>query len=174
MNSNAPSHPEDTAKHRKDIMVTYIFLILGFLMSFVPHSIIHLLGILLMLAGVFQSYGLKNYAKKGENSELTDNHSRFIIRTFWIGSLYLTIGIALAVILADHSPVYQMVDRIMLNPRYLTQDLLNALFLEYAKANWLVFLVTLGPGTVFFFYRLFYGLWKSYDGKTLPNCTAWY
>ena len=127
-----------------------------------------------MLAGVFQSYGFKNYTKKGENSDLSDNHSRFIIRTFWIGSLYLTIGIILAVMLADHSPVYQMVDQVMRNPRYLTQDMLNALFLEYAKVNWIVFLLTLGPSTIFFFYRFSYGLWLSYNSKTVPNCTAWY
>ena len=164
----------DHAEHRKKVMTAYIFLLSGFLLSFAPHTLIHLAGIISMIVGVFQAYGVKNYIKKGKNSNFTDNHARYMIRSFWIGSLYLSVGVVLAVVLADHSPIYQMVDRIMYNPQYLTQDVQYAIFLEYAKLNWFLFLVTLGPGTLFFFYRYSYGLWHSYKGQVVPNYLSWY
>lgn len=157
-------------KERKNIIWLYAAFTAGFLMTFVPFAAMALFGTFLFLVVLIAAY---IYRFRAEKDSLMENHATFLIRTMWIGSLYLTAGIIGAYLLADHSGIYALVRDIQ-SGMIPTETYLMSLFQDYVRANAVVFLLTLGPGTLYFLYRFTRGFERAYKGYRVAKPKSWF
>lgn len=165
----------DTDKKQKNNLIQlYSVFAAGLFLQFVPYAMMGMLSMLLLLATMIAAYV---YRAKAQEHDLQHNHSTYIIRTFWIGSLYLTVGIIAAAVLLypqiDKSPIDEAVQA-MMNGQIVDQD---AILWDLFKANQNILLFIglplVAPGILFFIYRCVYGTSRAIKGYRLAKPNSW-
>ena len=112
------------------------------------------------------------YRAKSEEETLQNSHSHYIIKTIWIFSLFLFIGIILAGLFSDNTALQNTIDNaksgIMMSEAELENILAN-----YFQNNFLVFALTIGPSFLYFIYRLYKGVTYAKNDTPITNLKSW-
>lgn len=149
----------------RDVTQIYGALAAAIILSCVPMVMTQSLALILFLAAIITAYVLR---VRTETGSLTDNHMTYLIRTFWIFSLLFLIGMAVAAwYLTTELDLYRL------------QGILEVLISDQPTMTadiWLLTyttLLTLGPGFVYFIYRLARGITRAIKGYRMPNPKSW-
>lgn len=163
-------------KQKNLIIQLYAAFAAAIFLHFVPHSILGTMGLFLIVAVMIAAYFLRS---KSEEHDLMDNHTTYIIRTIWIGSLYLSIGVIAATILIspriDQSAIQGAVDAYLAGDASAIQD--PKILMQLLEDNFNLFiymgvpLVT--PGILFLIYRCVYGVTRAAKGYRLAKPQSW-
>lgn len=157
-------------KDQKNTLHLYIVFIISLICNVIPSTAIQFFGALLFIVALIAAYF---YRAKHNKNTLVYTHMHFLIKTVWISSLFLAIGILAAVILADHSLIHQTTDQVM-NGMFLDEARLHSILADYTKTNLMIFILTLSPSLLYFLYRLVKGIMAVQDNKLMPNPKDWF
>jgi uncharacterized membrane protein len=100
------------------------------------------------------------------------SHSKYLVQTIWIFSLFLLLGIILAGIFADNSSINTTMDKVM-NGVMVSETQLETMMIGYMKQNSFIFFITIGPSFIYFFYRVMKGIKLVKNNKTITNFRTW-
>lgn len=142
---------------------------ISIILNTVPVSIISSFGSLLFIVIFIATYV---YKSKAPEDSLIHNHMRFIIKSIWVSSLILLVGMIASYLLADHTIIHQTYNTIM-SGTYLTQEQIHGLIMDYMKANLFVFILTLTPCLIYLLYRLSKGILHARKGYIIPDLKSW-
>lgn len=174
---------EDRDKQSKIVKNIYAGLVAITCLQFVPIMSIMIVSsiILMVLFGAFYVYR----SKYGKGS-LVENHMTYLIRTFWIGSLYLTIATILAVIIfwyyGDHSYLFDFIEdyrdgEFGVNVAAMLAAY-NQMIINYSVDNKsimiIVSLIAIVPGVGFMVYRVAKGMVRAMKGHILKDKNSWF
>lgn len=157
-----------TSEQKKTLQV-YGVLIVAIILNFLPGVFIQTVGAFMALAAIIAAYVVR---KKADKDSLAENHMTFVIRSFWISSLFLAIGITASVVLADHSLIHNMYDDISQGAFY-SESQINAIMHEYARTNFIVFTMAFAPAILYLVYRLIKGAVKARKYENIENVKSW-
>lgn len=156
-------------KEQKTILQIYYALIASVILSILPSSVAKTFGFILFIVIFMATYYFRH---KSDEKSLTHNHMQFIIKSIWISSLILLIGMAGAYFLADHSIIHNAVDFVKAG-NFLTETQIENIIMNYMKENIFVFLFTLMPCLIYLIYRLCKGTVHAQKGQLMPNLKSW-
>jgi uncharacterized membrane protein len=165
-------------KERKNIVAFYILFAAGIVMDFIPFMGIEILGLCIATVTIVAAY---IYRARASLDSLTYNHMSFLITTFWVSSLILLIGMAIATFwvfkLGDHAAILTIIEG-MNNGVIFTENDLRAIFGGYVGTNMKLLLIaagtTLGPGLLYIVYRLWKGGRLAVKGDRVQSPSAWF
>ncbi len=157
-------------QEQKKIITLYGLFIISVIFNFTPSQQINMIGSIIFIICFIALYIFRKRSKK---SSLTYSHSSYIIKSIWVSSLFLFIGMIVAGIVGDHSIVQNTVDTLT-NGEVLTEAEINSIMLEYTKANLLTFAVSLIPGIIYLLYRLGKGTKLCLQNTSITNHGNWF
>jgi len=158
------------AKDQYDVLGIYIAFMLSILSNFIPLVMVQMIGGILFFVTIVAIYFIR---WKSTNASFKHNHMDYLIKTFWVASLILLIGIVFAVFFADHTVINNVVDG-MENGIPFTQEELNIVLLNYAKDNVLTFALSIGPCFLYIFYRTVRGMIETMNYNKIENIKSWF
>lgn len=166
-----------TIDPRHKILSLYAVYSFAILMGCLPNmdaqNISAITTILLLIAAyVFES--------KHTPDSLETHHAIFVIRTIWIWSTFLLLGIIGAGFIVatkgDMSTIDQFMDGIN-NGVVPTEDDINALTQSYFESNATLIiktaLVCLGPAQIYASWRIIRGAMRAFKGYRIQNFRSW-
>lgn len=156
-------------KEQSNIVQIYAAFIVAILLNFVPSTTIQAFGGIFLLLIVIATY---IYRARAEKQSLTFGHMAYLIKSFWISSLLLLIGIFGAYLLGDHTIIHNTVDRVT-GGIMITEEQLDAIMMNYLKTNFIIFSVTISPSVFYLTYRVVKGLLLAKDGKNINKPKSW-
>lgn len=156
-------------KNQWDVLGVYITFILALISNFIPSTMIQAFGGILFFVVLCTAYFIR---WKNKTVSFKNNHMTYLIRTFWIGSLILGIGMALSLLLADHSIINNTVEG-MMNGISFSQEELTIIMRNYAFKNIVVFGLTLLPSIIYLTYRTVKGMIKAYNNQEILDVKSW-
>ncbi len=167
----------DNTSQQKTIKTLYAFLILSTILSFVPFIAAQFASLLLIMAVL-----LAAYIYKGKDAEdgLLFNHMTYLIRTIWICSAFLIVGIIGAGLYlytqGEHSLIHSAANQAA-NGVILSQAELESLTMQYMEVNKTPLiigtLVFVGPTIAYFIYRIVHGYSRAGNGYRIANPKSW-
>ena len=157
-------------KEQKNVIQIYGFFITAIIFNFLPSVLIQTIGLFLAIAVIIAAYVLRGRSEQGS---FQHSHMAYMIKSFWISSLFLALGTIAAFFLADHSIIHETVDTIMTGA-ILSEEQLKEILMNYARSNFLVFSAVLSPGVFYLTYRLIKGIIFAKDRKTIKNLKNWF
>ncbi len=107
MTNDNTTQPTDPSPQKKTIMNVYGAFAAVLVMSLIPHPIMALFAFALGIGVLLAAYNLRN---KAEPEDLIENHMTYIIRTIWIGSLFMLITTIVASIYVFTNLDYSSLD----------------------------------------------------------------
>jgi len=158
------------AKDQYDVLGVYIAFMLAILSNFIPLVMVQTIGGILFFVTIFAIYFIR---WKSTNASFKHNHMDYLIKTFWVSSLILLIGMIFGAIFADHTVINNVVEGMMGGIAF-TQAELNIVLLNYAKDNVLVFGLAIGPCFLYIFYRTIRGMIETMNYKKIENIKSWF
>lgn len=167
---------QDDAKQKKTNSL-YIILILSTVLSFVPLAVAQIASISLIVAVLVMAY---LYRARDNEDGLLYNHMTYLIRTIWIGSTFLSLGVIAAGIYmylqGDHSLIHDAANQIA-GGTMLSEQALIGLTKDYMSANKNVLIlgtgVFVGPAILYFIYRIANGYSRAAKGYRIANPKSW-
>lgn len=167
---------QDDIKQKKTNNL-YLVLILSTVLSFVPFAIAQLASISLILAVLIMAY---IYRAKDSDDGLLFNHMTYLIRTIWIGSTFLGIGVIAAglymYVQGDHTLIQDAANQAA-NGVMFSEEALIQLSSDYMNANKSVLIlgtgVFVGPAILYFIYRIANGYSRAAKGYRIANPKSW-
>lgn len=155
----------------------YLLLALGMPLTFLPLAQWAFVGMICLAIGVVWAYMLK---KRDNPSELVANHARWMIRTFWISSLYAAIAIVLAGITvsgnADNTALAQL-NQLTADGSTPSEEQVRALAMQFQSDNApLLMWATIGYLSIpilFAVLRYGRGYKLARGGNQVSNITSW-
>lgn len=165
--SNQPSLPHPSAeKEQKQVNRIYAALAAMIIFSCLPLAVLQVVAILLLFYVMGSAYILRS--KYGEDS-LVHNHMTYLIRTFWISSLFFAIGfVAAGFYLSgklDLAAIEEMSNTMLTGQFVVTENM---------KLLAVVSLVSMGPSMIYFIYRVAKGLSRALRGHRMGNVKEWF
>lgn len=157
-------------KDQKTTLQIYLAYIIAVICNVIPSSTVQTFGLILFIVIFAATYF---YRGKSPADSFIHNHMQFIIKSIWVSSLILLIGMIAAYFMADHTIVYQTYETIM-NGIFLTQDQINGFVMDYMRANIFTFVVTLMPSLIYLAYRLAKGILHARKGYIVPHSKSWF
>lgn len=157
------------AKKNSIVVQFYIIYLVSVFLNFVPSHLISTFGSLLFLVIFIATY---IYRSKHKENNFIHSHMVFIIKSIWISSLILIVGIILAYLLGDHSIIETAIAGVKRNI-YLTEYQINEILMNYLKHNAVIFGLTLMPAIIYLIYRLARGLKNAKQQKPIKNLKSW-
>lgn len=157
------------SKDQKTVLQIYIAYLASIIMSFIPSSPLSTFGTILFVIIFIATY---YYRRKSSAGEFTYTHMQFILKTIWISSLILIVGMAAAYLLANHTIIYQTYESIK-GGLFLNEDQINGLIMDYFRANIFVFLLTLSPSLIYLGYRFIKGIIFAKNNQKIENLKSW-
>lgn len=157
-------------KEQQNILTLYIGLIISTILNFVPIYSAQIFGAIFFLVLLIFSY---IYKSQSEEASIQNSHARYIIKTIWIFSLFLLIGVILAGLFADNSAIQQTIDQVMAGVM-MDETALESILSGYMKDNAFTFFVTIAPSFLYFFYRLIKGTLKIKNNNPMTNLKSWF
>lgn len=158
------------AKDQYDVLGIYFCFFVALISNFIPLDFVQMVGGILFLATIIAIY-LTRW--KNENASFKHNHMEYLIKTFWIGTLFLLIGIVISIIFADHTIINNVVDGIK-NGIMFSQEELNIVLMNYAKENIIIFSLSIGPSLLYLFYRTIRGMIEAKNYNKIENIKSWF
>jgi uncharacterized membrane protein len=156
-------------KEQKTILQIYYALIASVILSVLPSSVSQTFGFILFIVIFMATYYFRH---KSDEKSLTHNHMQFIIKSIWISSLILLIGMGPAYVFADHQIIYDALNHVRAG-NFLTESQINSILMDYMKTNLFIFLFTLVPCLIYLVYRLCKGLAQAQKKEFIPNLKSW-
>jgi len=151
----------------------YAAVIASFILNFVPDIFIQIIASLVFL-GVF--IALYVFRKLAEPESLIDNHMTFLIRTIWIGGVFVIIGTILGIVYFISSVGLEEYAR--LGKMALENDepggIMDVYSNRYPNEMRAGILLTLGPGTIYLAYRFAKGLARAIKGYRIAKPLHWF
>ena len=165
-------------KEQKNVQNIYAAFAAALIFQFIPLVTIQVFGFFLFIGVLVAAYMLRG---KSETESLAYNHAHFIIRTIWIWSLFLMVGMVIAVPwfsqVADHSIIQSFLDQVS-GGMMPSHEMMNDVMKRYMLANLadLLFIagVALGPSMVYIIYRFAKGLTRALKGHRIGNVKNWF
>lgn len=130
---------------------------------------IQTVGLFLALGTIISAYIVRYNADKGK---FTHGHMGYIIKSFWISSLFLAIGILASFFLADHTIIENTVDSVN-SGAFVTEAEVQLIMMDYARANFFVFTMAFAPSILYMLYRLVKGMIKAKAYDDITNPKSW-
>jgi uncharacterized membrane protein len=158
------------AKDQYEVLGLYVAFLGALFSNFIPLVAIQMLGGILFLITIIAIYIIR---WKNKNASFKHNHMDYLIKTFWVGTLVLLIGIVLSVFFADHTPIYNVVEGIK-NGLVFTKEELDIVMINYAKDNILIFGLCLSPSLLYLFYRINRGIIETINYNKIENLKNWF
>lgn len=174
-NTDQPVIPPQ-AIDTSSVMRCYVLLGLGMTIGFTNINMVASLGVLAMFAGIFWAYKIRRNAS-GEG--VVWNHAQWMVRTFWISSVYALLAMALW-----SSTVYSNADftsleqyRDMLKTGKVDTALIETSVLQFKETNHDLMLWSTigfhGPVILFVLVRFIKGYRMADAGKPIENLKTW-
>lgn len=155
---------------QKTIIQIYVAFILAVVLNFVPSVTAQTLGALLLFVMVVAAYV---YRFKSEKGTMMHSHMLYLIKSFWISSLFMAIGIVLSIQFADHSVIHNAVETVK-GGVFLSEEQIENIIMEYTKQNLLVFCATLLPAIFYLVYRCVKGIILAKKHRVLDDLQSWF
>jgi len=159
-----------TNKEKINMITLYIGLFISTIFNFVPIASAQIFGGLFFLVLLIAAY---IYRYGSEDRTLQNSHARYIIKTIWIFSLFLFIGIILAGLFSDNTALQNTIDNAK-NGIITSEAELENIFGRYIQENIFIFLPTLGPSFLYFIYRLYKGCIQVKNNAPITNLKNWF
>lgn len=147
----------------------YTGMVLTVLLSLIPTVAAQTACFLLFLIVIIGLYVSKGMAQK---TSLIYSHAAFLIKSFWISSLFILIGMIIAALLADNAIIFNMVDTIN-SGTILNEQQMNDILMAYGKANFWLFIAISCPSILYLMYRCVRGFLLALKNKLIPNPKSW-
>ncbi|MCB1537432.1 MAG: hypothetical protein H6865_01755 [Rhodospirillales bacterium] len=161
---------------RKSVLRCYLLLGVSLPLAFSPIGVLAGPFFLAMIAGVIWAYRLR-----GRADPMAAMHGRWMVRTFWISSIFFVVGMLAAGALihanADQTPLietlgqYPSVDAV-------PEDVRISVITRFYELNArLMLMITLGcmaPPLLYTLARLIRGGRMAHKGQDLPNVKSWW
>ncbi|MCI5059872.1 MAG: hypothetical protein MRY79_02245 [Alphaproteobacteria bacterium] len=157
-------------KEKNLVLGTYIGFIIALISNFIPSASVQMMGGLLFLLLLVMTY---IWRAKSVKEGYRHTHMAYLIKSFWIGALFLIVGILLAVLLADHSVINAAVDSVGAG-QFLTEDDINQILIDYTRRNLGVFIITLCPSLLYLGYRFVKGALLANKEEVIENFKNWF
>ena len=157
-------------KEQKTIFQIYIGFAAVVIFNFIPSSAVQTFGGILFIVLIVAAY---IYRAKAQNNSVMHSHMAYLIKSFWIASLFLSIGIAAALALADHSIIYDAVDGVI-NGQMISEAQMNQVLMAYLHDNLLIFSLTFGPSILYMAYRVMKGMIRVKKNQIIANPKNWF
>jgi len=157
-------------KEQTNILSVYIVFTAAVIMNCIPSTVISTLGFILLFVILIAIYV---YRARSDKDSLRYSHMAFLIKSFWVSSLLLLIGMIAAYFLGDHSSVINAYESIF-KGSYLTEEQINNILSTYLHDNLTVFLLTLGPSLLYLAYRIYRGVMLIKSNLPIPNPKNWF
>lgn len=156
------------------LLQCYVLLVLALPATFMPVTLLSGLAVLALLGGVIWAYCLR-----GRENELFKNHGRWMVRTFWISSLFFLTAIILSGSIisanADSSDLERMTGLIETGAG--TPEDIAALMTAFIEKNKTLITVTslafFAPAVLHSVLRFVKGYRRADAGKPVENVTSW-
>ncbi len=161
----------------------YAAMVVVLSIMFVPIKEIMAVSFILLILLPISLYVIRGRYEAGS---LVENHMSYLIKTFWVGGLFLTIGFIIACIwfwnIGDHSQLFTFLDNHMYG-QYgtdITAVIMayEQMMIEYMNDNIsnLIFIsvISLIPGVAYIIYRVAKGLTKAIKGYRIGNDKGWF
>ena len=167
----------------KTLLHIYASMVAILCLQFVPITEIQIASLFLVTALIISLYVIRS---RNEYGSLLENHTSYLIKTFWVGGLFFSIGLIIAYIifyyLGDHSYLYSFVDKYNNGIYGLDISLLEQ---EYQRVmtNYLtdnksiiikIFAITISPSLIYMIYRIGKGLARATKGYVVSNRKTWF
>lgn len=156
-------------EEKQQAEIVYISFFIAILCNFIPNPFIHNFGAFAFFGLVIVTYVLRH---KADKESYTHSHMAFLIKTFWISSLVLLIGMVIAGLLGDHSIIHSAIDGAK-RGIILSEKEIYAFMMQYGRANALLFTLTLTPSIIYFVARLVKGFMQAKKGNLIDNPKSW-
>ena len=153
----------------KEITSIYLLYIVSLIMNIIPHITISSFGTIILLVVFVATYILR---RKAPNDSINHTHYAYLIKTIWIFSLFVLLGILLSYYLGDHTIINNVVSNVN-NGQMITQQAFSIELMKYANANKYVFGLIFTPITLHLFYRLGKGIHKARQNLPITNLRTW-
>jgi len=96
----------------------------------------------------------------------------YFVKSFWISSLALLVGIIFAAFLSDNTLIHNIVDSFT-SGILLSKHEMNIVLMQYARKNIIVLLLTISPSIIYLFYRIIKGMILANKNQFIPNLKSW-
>ena len=154
---------------KKNVLIIYAIYIISIILNVIPSTFIQTLGLFSFFTVFIITY---IYKSKMKENIFVYSHMKFILKSIWVSSLILLIGMVAAYFWADHSIIYQTVNTVQ-NGIFLTESQINGLIMDYMRANIFVFIITLTPCLIYLIYRLTKGTSLAKTNQHIDNLKTW-
>jgi uncharacterized membrane protein len=169
---NLPPETVDTSS----AMRCYALLGLGMPLALAPMPVIAGIGFFAVMIGIVWAYRIRQKPSAGD---LLYNHGRWMVRTFWISSLYMMIAMVLSSSIissnADKTAIEGMAKA--LETGALSPQDIAAMVHAYLETNRTLMTVTtlicFGPIVFFVLARFFIGYRLAEAGRPIGNIKTW-
>ena len=167
----------DAVKEQKTIMQFYGALVASLLCNFVPIAVVQGFGFCLFLVVLIAAY---IYKARASLDSLLYNHMTYLIGTIWVGSTLIVIGMGIASYWVysegDHTLIQQMMNNLN-NGVMMSEAQMHDLFMNYIHQNKMLLIkataCTIGPGMLYFIYRISLALNRASNGYRLAKPASW-
>lgn len=163
---------------KQKIASLYVPLLVGVIFGCLPDASMQGISALLDLIVLIAAYGIRSEAKE---DDLVWHHSTFVIRTIWIWSLFLVIGMAGAALViqmnADMGAITDLVNSA--NSGIIpTEGDVDLTMQKFMDTNYDMMLRTtiiwLAPAQVYAVWRSYKGLSRAWLGYRVANLRSWF
>ena len=155
---------------QKKIVTFYALLIAAVIFNFLPSMQIQTVGLIIFFVCFIGLYIARGTAKK---ASMMYSHGSYMIKSIWISSLFFLIGGVFAGVFGDHSIIDGIIDSITQGV-VIAPDEMNNMMIEYAKSNFVVFLLSLLPSILYLLYRFVRGLRVAIKNSSINNPGSWF
>ena len=152
-------------KEQQNMMALYIGFLISTILSFLPSYNLQILGFIFFFATLIMTY---IYKYRSDINSFQYSHSKYLIKTVWIFSIFLLIGIIIAGTLADNSSINATMNNIM-NGQMISEAELENILMGYMKQNAFLFFITIVPSFLYFLYRIFKGIKLIKNNSAVTN-----
>lgn len=168
----------DEGHAAKRIVNVYAALTASIIAQFIPQITVQLIGVCLFALVWLATIIMRRMDKDPEG--LTKNHMTYLLKTIWVGSLFLTIGTTLGAAyiynFADNSVIYDFLNRMRTGSLIGVYDIEGVIKMYMINNSVLIIttaLASLGPCLAYIIYRLVKGVARAKKGHRMGNPKAW-
>ena len=151
----------------------YAAIIAAFVLHFVPDQLVQIIASLVFL-GVF--IALYVFRRLAEDESLIDNHMTYLIRSIWIGGLFIIIGTIISAAYFIGTIGFEEYAR--LGQQAIEQrdpmEIMTVFESAYPQEIFISVMITFAPGTLYLAFRLAKGLARAIKGYRIAKPTAWF
>jgi uncharacterized membrane protein len=172
---NDTATPVDQTVDTSGLLKCYVLLAIGLPMTFVQLSFLSGIALIMMLIGIIWAYRLRK-----RPGELFANHGSWMVRTFWISSLYFILATVLWAAVfsanADKSAIEPMIAGMKAGTAA-PEDIQNAMWQFQNTNKWLLLWSLLGCyifPVVHAVARFIKGYRAAYAGRGIDNLKTWW